>query len=311
MRLPLIALMLLLADPASAASSAKSRPVKSQPERLVACGWDNLSIFEVRPKAAEPVREIWFWKPQEYEGVPADVYDLYHHIDECKPFDGGDRILVTASTDGVGVVDRRNRRFIHVGVSRNAHSADLLPRGRIAVASSHGGDSLTVFTGEAGGKVLIRKPLPGGHGVHWDEAARRLYALSETAIEIFELVDWDSDQPDLRLVKTIPLPEKEGHELSRVPGTSRFHVTTATRAWSFDSLGEGLSPDPELADQPNTKAVATHAATGTLAWTRADPKGWWTYNLRLRDHGRTIVAPVNKRYYKLRWIDGATRTWSR
>lgn len=303
MRKPLLALAFsLLANAAMAAD---------KPMELVACGWDNLSIFEVRPAAAEPVRETWFWKPQEYEGVPADVYDLYRHIDECKPFDGGDRILITASTDGVGIVDRRNRRFIHVGVSRNAHSADLLPRGRIAVASSHGGDSLTVFAGEADGKVLIRKPLPGGHGVHWDGAEQRLYALSETAIEVFELADWDGDRPDLRLISTIPLPQTAGHELSRIPGTPRFNVTTATRAWTFDSASNSLVPNTELADEANVKAVTIHATTGTLAWLRADPNGWWTYNFRLRDHGRPLVAPVNKRYYKLRWIDGATRVWLR
>jgi hypothetical protein len=301
MRMPLLALIFAL--------QANATMAADKPLELVACGWDNLSIFEVRPSAAKPVGETWFWKPQEYEGVPADVYDLYRHIDECKPFDGGDRILITASTDGVGIVDRRNRRFIHIGTARNAHSAEVLPGGRIAVAASTGGDSLIVFEGRAGGKELIRAPLPGGHGVHWDEASQRLYALSETAIKVYALVAWDSDRPDLRLVKTIPLPEAEGHELSRIAGTTRFHVTTATRAWVFDSSDGHLVPHPDLANQAKIKSIATHAETGTLAWLSADPNGWWTYNLRLRDHGRAVVAPVNKRYYKLRWIDGATRRW--
>jgi hypothetical protein len=276
--------------------------------RLVACGRDNLSVFEVPGEAPERLREIWFWKPQEYEGVPEAVHDLYRHIDECKPFDGGRCILITASTDGVGIVDRETRRFVHLGVARNAHSADLLPGGRVAVASSHGGDDLSVFDGRASGKVLVRKPLPGGHGVHWDAAAQRLYALSERAIEVFELQDWEGEHPDLRRVQTIPLPEGEGHELSRIPGEIRFHVTTATRAWIFEPGAGRLVPHPHLAAEAGVKSIATHAGQGLTAWLKADPKGWWSYNIRFQGQ-REATVPVAKPYYKLRWIDGGARSW--
>lgn len=301
---PLIAAALLL----SGASVPPARPAPA-PTRLVACGWGNLSIFEVRPGEAEPLRETWFWKPQDYAGAPENVDDLYRHIDECKPFDDGERILITASTDGVGIVDRRNRRLIHIGVAQNAHSADILPGGRIVVAGSHGGDSLTVFEGKAGGRALVRKPLPGGHGVHWDASAHRLYALSDDTIEIFELTDWASAEPDLRHIRSIQLPARGGHELARIAGGSQFIVTTADKAWRFDSREDRLAPDPVLAEQSHIKAVTRHAGTAALAWLQADPGVWWSYTLRFAAPGLPASVPVSKRYYKVRWIDQATPRW--
>ncbi len=48
----------------------------------------------------------------------------------------GNRILITASSDGVALVDRATGRTPFWGLCANAHSADLLPGERIAVACS-------------------------------------------------------------------------------------------------------------------------------------------------------------------------------
>ncbi|ROT93424.1 hypothetical protein EB810_15170 [Altererythrobacter sp. FM1] len=274
-------------------------------ESFLACGWGNVSIFTYDPQV-KTLEESWFWKPEDYSGI-ADLdrfFELFHHIDECKSVDGGDTILITASTDGVGLIDRKGKRFLQLGVSRNAHSADFLPGGRIAVANSHGGDTLQIFDGREMGKLLIEKPLSAGHGVHWDSKSKRLYALASEEIDIYELVNWDSESPDLNLVRRITLPEGEGHNLSQIPCSDQFHISTASQTWLFDESDESVVAHPQLSGQRQVKSVSTNRNSGAIVWLKADSGSWWSYNLRLIHDDVDMIFPVNKRYYKVRWIGG-------
>jgi hypothetical protein len=63
---------------------------------------------------------------------------------------------------------RKNKKIHFFTKVRNAHSACLLPGGKVAVASSFGGDEVKIFGREKSGEniePLMKVPLYGAHGV--------------------------------------------------------------------------------------------------------------------------------------------------
>ena len=86
----------------------------------------------------------------------------------------GSNILITSSSDGVVLVDRESGKALWWASVVNAHSAEMLPGGRIAVAAaSHRdnqpGDRLIIFDSNEPGKELCDYPLFWGHGAVWDQ----------------------------------------------------------------------------------------------------------------------------------------------
>ena len=57
-------------------------------------------------------------------------------IDECKVVDNNRKMLVTSSSGGCVLIDIATKEVLFYATARNAHSAELLPEGRIAVALS-------------------------------------------------------------------------------------------------------------------------------------------------------------------------------
>lgn len=154
----IVALVVLLA----ARSPASQVPA---PE-LVVCGWDE--VFVLKLEADKP-RRTWTWRAKERADLPADFKALFNTTDECKPFDGGSRVLITSSGGAVALVDRAKDRVLFYARAANAHSADLLPGGRVAVAASHhaggNGDRLILFDLAKSDQELLSEELPWGHDV--------------------------------------------------------------------------------------------------------------------------------------------------
>ncbi len=94
-------------------------------------------------------KKTWVWKATEHSGLPAAMLPKLRTADECKRLEGGTKILITSSSGGVALLERTTGKVLFYGSATNAHSADLLPRGRIAVVASHldnkPGDRLIVF----------------------------------------------------------------------------------------------------------------------------------------------------------------------
>lgn len=273
---------------------------------LTACGKGNLSIFEYSKTDRPTLNEIWAWDKAEYSGLPDDAERLFAHIDECQPFDGGNIILLTASTDGVALVDRQNKRMTYIGEATMAHSAAILPGGHIAVASSHGGDELVIFDGRIPNKRLASAPLRGGHGVEWDDSRQLLIALGANELKIFQYSGWNTGNPTLLLRDTIPLPDAYGHNLSHIPNSSNYSVSTDARNWVFHSTEHTFSPHPDISLEPLVKSISVHEDDLTLLWIKADSGNWWSNNIRINDDSGMKTFPVEKSYYKARWIDEGT-----
>jgi hypothetical protein len=265
---------------------------------LLVCGWDE--VYILNPESGV---KSFSWKAADRPELPAAYKNKFQTTDDCKLV-SGDRVLITASSDGVALVDRRSARTTFWGACANAHSADLLPRERIAVACSEraqGGNRLAVFDARVPEKELYSTELASGHGALWDEARKVLWALGAKELRSYKLVNWDSDRPSLELKAAYPLPSGGGHELS--PGGGKYLAISALKnVWLFDRDTGKFTPHPQFGGMADIKSVSLNPATGQIAFTQADSPDWWTSKIRLRNPDRVLVRE-NERLYKVRWVE--------
>ncbi len=269
--------------------------------RLYACGDDQIRELVL---AGDAATETWRWSA----GTARDLPPIYRttllaHIDDCKPVDGGNAVLVTASTGATVLVDRSTGAVRFRARTPMAHSADLLPGGYAAVALSinPAGDRLELYRLSRSERPLASLPLPSGHGAVWDRRRQRLFALSHDLIQAFS---FDPKAATPRLIETArwPLPgRRDGHDLSATP-EGGYIVTTDDGVWTFDPDHGDFAPVPAL--NPKLRVKAVSVATGAMAWVQAE-ESWWAHGFTVADrdasHPHRIETPGMK-LYKVRWI---------
>ena len=284
------------------AFSQAGKPVRE----LITCGRERVHIFDLDAVTdGKATRALWTWQAAGRKDLPAEYHALFRSTDECKPVHHGEWILITSSGGGVALVERAKNQVLFYGRAVNAHSADLLPDNRVAVAASRDprtqkGDSLILFDVKQPGVELWRTELPAGHGVVWDGPRQILWALSNTDIRAYRLQDWDTPAPSLKRDAIIPLPEGGGHELFPVPGTPFLAVSTTNHCWVFDRDKRSVTPHPLLGDAASIKCISTHPVTGQIAYTQAEEPNWWTERVRLLSPTGS-VSFANEQFYKVRW----------
>jgi len=269
---------------------------------LIVCGRDELVILDV---GGTTPKKLWSWRAKDRPELPVYMRDKFRAIDECKPVAAGTQFLITASSDGVAVVQRGSGEVKFYALAVNAHSAELLPGGRIAVAASHRpdaeGDRLIIFDRTKPDKPLFHTELTWGHGVVWDERRQVLWALSDTELRAYRLREWNSASPSLSKTAEYRLPDTGGHDLSAVPDSSMLALTTGRHCWLFDRERQTFFPHPVLAEQVGVKCINTNPATRQTVWVKAEGGNWWTDKLQFLDPERVIRLP-GERLYKARWI---------
>lgn len=268
-------------------------------QELLVCGWDEVYALDV----GQAPRKTWSWKAAERPELPESYRTKFRTTDECKPVSGG-RVLITASSDGAALVERSSGRALWWGQCGNAHSAELLPDDRIVLACSvreGTGNKLAVFDARVPERELFSTPLTSGHGVVWDAARERVWAIGLTVLRAYRLKDWTSATPSLELAAEHALPDEGGHELQAVPGSPDLILSTHAGVWRFDRDSGAFRPDPDLKGRHDVKSVTVHPSTGQLAFTEAEAPNWWTSHVRFRRPDRD-VARVGERLYKVRWV---------
>lgn len=276
-----------------------ARTASATAESLVVCGWDEVFVLDV--SSAAP-RKTWSWKAADRPELPESHRSKFRTTDECKPVTGN-RILITASSDGAALVDRTTGKTLWWGGCGNAHSAELLPADRIVLACSvreGTGNKLALFDARQPERELFSTELYSGHGAVWDEGRSRLWALGEKQLRAYRLKDWDSTTPALELDATYPLPDVGGHELSVVAGSADLIVSTHSGVWRFDRDTQRFTRDPDLRDLQDVKSAVVHPTSGRMAYTQAEAPNWWTSRIRFRHPDGELVLD-GERLYKVRW----------
>ena len=286
---------------AAAAGLASAPPEKT--EHLLLCGGAEVFALDVRAAAAGRIEKLWTWRGRDRDDLPEAVRGRFGTTDDCRPLDGGARVLISSSGGAVALVERPSGNVLWYARVPNAHGVERLPRNRIIAASSlsASGNKLMLFDQDKPDAPVWETPLHSAHGVVWDPKRERLWALGFRELRCYRLQDWDTDKPSLKLEQSLPLPTDDGHDLSDVPGTADLIVTTAATAYLFDRDKKEFRPHPELAGREHIKGVSIHPTTGRLAFTQAGPKQWWTPTLRLQGPAAEISLP-GERLYRVRWL---------
>jgi hypothetical protein len=275
------------------------------PSELILCGWDE--VFIVRgagQNGAEP-ETVWSWRATDDAGVPVHLRTKFRTTDECKPVEGGRRILITASSDGVALVGRETGRAVFYASVTNAHSAEQLPGGRIVVAGSSGGsrsagDRLVLFDIATPEKELFSDSLLSAHGVVWDDRRAMLWALGYGDLRACRLRAWETASPVLEPAHSFPLPDPGGHDLSPIPGGRYLFVSTGEHCWLFDRERARFEPHFALAGAARVKSCSVDPATGRIAYVQAEGENWWAERVHfLRPEG--VLEIPGRRLYKARW----------
>jgi hypothetical protein len=279
------------------AAACLTAAAASANRELIVCGWDEVYILDLNRRPAE---KVWSWRASDSPELPEAMRTQFRTTDECKSVEDGKLILITASSDGVALVDRATRKVLFYGSVGGAHSAEMLPGDLIAVAGSTSksplANRLVLFDSKRSGEPLFDTELVSGHGVVWDAGRQVLWALGLNTLRTYKLAD-------RQLLKTgeYQLPDTSGHDLMAVPGTDLLSITTHHHAWMFDRAKETFSLHPSLPDYENVKSINVHPDTGEVVWTLADKGFWWTATLRFLNPESTIER-TGERLYKARWV---------
>jgi hypothetical protein len=270
---------------------------------IIVCGWDEVYILDM---SARPPKKTWSWTAAGRTDLPEALRKQFQTTDDCKPVDGGRRILITSSGGGVALVERATGEVLFYASVGGAHSVEMLPGNRIVVASSTSerplNNRLVLFDTTKSDQPLFDTELASGHGVVWDDARQLLWTLSGRHLRTYRLVDWRSAEPKLSKVDEYPLPSNSGHDLMPIAGTDLLSVTTIRDAYLFDRADRTFAPHPQLAGKSNVKSITVHPVTKQVVWTQADAGFWWTTTIRFLDPDETQVE-AGARRYKVRWVE--------
>ena len=273
-------------------------PVKK--DWVAVCGDGVVRIIDMAESDSTDIKEVWRWDKDDPQVNLPEGYDkLMRNLDECKFVDNNTKMLLTASGDGMMLLDIETKDILCYAHVPMAHSADLLPNNRIAVAlSTHKlGNALEIYDIGTPEKVVFRDTLYSGHGVVWNEKRQRLYALGYKELREYELVDWNTDRPSLRQVKMWEIPMNSGHDLSPVDD-NRMLVSAHEGVMWFDIDKGDFSPFEPLCDVENVKSVNYDPETQKLVYTKAEIS-WWTHHI-YQENPDKVVTMDSLKVYKVR-----------
>lgn len=267
---------------------------------IIACGWDEVYISDISMDVPE---KVWSWKAENADSLPHTMRNKFLTTDECKPVNKSKDILISSSGGGVALVNIESSKVKFWASVPNAHSAELLPDGRLVVAASISpmGNRLNLYNIEESGMPVFSDSLYSAHGVLWDGKRKLLWALGYDLLNSYSLKDWDTDSPSLQLSASYKLPDNGGHDLVFVNSKNDICLTTEMNVWIFDPENERFSKHPSLGDEPGVKSVSYNRRNSQTAYMKSADNQWWGYYIRFADSDNVVYLPYEK-LYKVRWL---------
>ncbi|MGO1245299.1 MAG: DUF6528 family protein [Sphingobacterium sp.] len=265
----------------------------------VACGDSKVLIIDPEKSTGPMAAVIWEWDAQVAADIPVEYKKLLLSLDECKPVLNNSKILVCSSSGATLLIDVKTKAVEFYAKTPMAHSAALLPGGRIAVANSthKNGNSLELYEIGKSEMRIYSDTLYSGHGALWDEPSKRLYVLGYNRLKAYTLENWDTETPSLRLENTWLLPNAGGHDLSY--GKDRtLLVTVHHSTYNFDIATEQFTEFAPLQGKENIKSLNYNTQENDYIYTIAE-ESWWTENIYHTQSDKTISLP-GLRLYKVR-----------
>ncbi|WP_218090196.1 DUF6528 family protein [Paenibacillus solanacearum] len=150
---------------------------------------------------------------------------------------GGGQWMAITDTNGLAAIISYpgGSKKWYLNTSSNLQSAELLPSGNIAIASTSSGGWVRVYNSSQGSasSTYAQYVLPGARGVLWDPRSNVLWAVGDTTLAAL-LVQGSPAAPTLKESFKVTLPTTGGHELQPVYGnTDRLWISTDTQVYQF------------------------------------------------------------------------------
>lgn len=271
------------------------------------CGDGRAELYspEQHPKMGEP---LWAWDAATAPGIPENRRAWFQALDEVKPaaISREDCVLVTSSSaGGVALLRLEDHKLLFSAQVQNAHSAEMLPGGWIAVAGSSGTDKLLLYHVEDGPEAAAARtetPLPHGHGVVFDARRGLLWAAGAEHVVAFR---WETSRAGKSWERAfeIELPENHAHDMLPDPHRGGLIITTASRVWRLDPQSHSLAPFAPLERIADVKSVSVEARSGWIAFTKGEGGNWWSEHVYvLTPEGNLQMRTLKgRKLYKVRW----------
>lgn len=274
-------------------------------DELILCGGDEVFVLRVAAPGRVSTNKVWSWRAANCPNLPAHLKDKFATTDECKPVEGGKKVLITSSGGGVALVERTSGRAVFATFVGNAHSAEMLPRNRVVVAgSTHAeGNRLAVFDPGQPDEAVYTTELQAAHGVVWDDKRQVLWALGYEELHGYRLANWAGAQPKLHLSSSYPLPDPAGHDLQATPTCDLLVLTTGSHVYVFDPERRAFFPHVTWGNKAGVKSVSIHPKTKLTAIIQGDARRWWSDRVQWLDGNNDLILP-GERLYKARWNSG-------
>ena len=261
-------------------------------ERLLICGMERVFVI---PEKGNLKAAGWAWRAEDSKEIPEEMRGSFATTDDCKPYE--EMILITSSSGGVALVNRKSKKCQFFTKVRNAHSACLLPGGKVAVASSFGGDEVRIFDRQKSGEdvePLMKLPLYGAHGVEWDLKQKCLWALGTK-----KLLKIRFEKGKAEVIEEFKLPTSGGHDLSWWD-EDQLVMSVDEHCYLFSISKKKFSPFAPLKDEKKVKSIDRNSKTNRVIWHKGTETTWWSDTLRfLGPEGK--VTLTNGKIYKARW----------
>lgn len=256
----------------------------NQKTQLLFCGDNKIYQIDAEKAMANGYKNaiVWQWDAKTVAIKMGMAESNMIRLDDCKLVDNNTKVLATSSKSYAVLLDYKTQNLLWFSTgSKNAHSAELLPNNRVAVACSEGGDVLQIFDIDKNNQVLFSTELTNGHGVVWNEANQRLYAIGGTSIKVYTLTDWDTTSPKLTLEKTISSSSYVTglHDMTLVD--SNTLLVAGNRAALYDISKNTFTSIPHFASSNAIKSVNYNPQTGHCWYTDAtgsDRELTWSSN---------------------------------
>lgn len=239
---------------------------------------------------------IWEWDAKEWYSTVGLTQNNMIRLDDCKPVDDNKKILATSSKGYAVLIDKASGNVLwYSNSSRNAHSGEMLPNGRIAIACSTGtdGNCIQIFDENTSNTVRFSTELESAHGVVWNPVTERLYAVGGKKFNIYQLADWYTSSPRLVLEKSITTSNVSSlHDLTFVDDNTL--LLAGNKAVLYDVRHGTFTNIPIFNSSTALKSVNYNVETGECWFT--DPTEVEVPDLKWASHTIRYTNDVQNAY---------------
>ena len=279
-----------MGDKYEAASSAASST------QVLVCGDNMIYLLDAELAVLSGYKNaiIWEWDAKDWYQTVGLTQSNMIRLDDCKPVYDNKKILATSSKGYAVLIDKESGKVLwHSNCSPNAHSGEILPNNRIAIACSDNGDCIQIFDIATSNIVRFSTDLESAHGVVWNPVTERLYAIGGKTFNIYKLTDWETSSPKLTLDKSITTTNVTGlHDLTLVDENTL--LLSGRKAAFYNITNGSFTNIPIFNNSTSLKAVNYNGDTGECWFT--DPTEVEVPNLTWASHTIRYTDDIQSKY---------------